>query len=137
MATKTVDLRQLRRELIIREWTRIFKNFRYLGFVGFTKGVPWRRLFLRQRVTEGLSEVEARFCKPWEGREVTEKLGYSLFWKFVLLTDLSEFKVERYEAVISWFSKRRVFFERCAAVYGSYEKGMFADSWWLIVGSKN
>jgi len=83
----------------------------------------------RQRVTEGLSEVEARFCKPWEGREVTEKLGYSLFWKFVLLTDLSEFKVERYEAVISWFSKRRVFFERCAAVYGSYEKGMFADSW--------
>ncbi|KAK4526399.1 hypothetical protein GAYE_SCF23G4313 [Galdieria yellowstonensis] len=76
MATKTVDLRQLRRELIIREWTRIFKNFRYLGFVGFTKGVPWRRLFLRQRVTEGLSEVEARFCKPWEGREVTEKLGW-------------------------------------------------------------
>ncbi|EME27701.1 hypothetical protein Gasu2_43220 [Galdieria sulphuraria] len=76
MATKTVDLRQLRRELIIREWTRIFKNFRYLGFVGFTKGVPWRRLFLRQRVTEGLSEVDARFCKPWEGREVTENLGW-------------------------------------------------------------
>eukprot|EP00871_Galdieria_phlegrea_P004647 jgi/Galph1/5183/GphlegSOOS_G3874.1 len=76
MATKTVDLRKLRTELLIREWTRVFKNHRYLGFVGFTSGIPWKSLFLRQRIMENLPQVDARYCKNWEGREVCEKLGW-------------------------------------------------------------